>query len=62
MTGTGSTEAPTAPEKKVRGNVRPNGDKIYHLPGDPNYDRVNAEKTFASPEEAEAAGYRRAGH
>jgi len=63
--GTGATagkETSSEPEKKVRGNVRANGDKVYHLPGDPNYDRVNAEQTFATREEAEAAGYRRAGH
>jgi micrococcal nuclease len=45
----------------VRGNIRAGGEKIYHLPGDPAYDRVHPEETFASPEEAEAAGYRRAG-
>jgi hypothetical protein len=48
-------------ERTIKGNVRPDGEKIYHLPNDPSYARTNAEQWFASVEEAEAAGYRRAG-
>jgi endonuclease G, mitochondrial len=38
--------------------------KIYHLPGCPDYDRVSKENRvrFKSAEEAEGAGYRRAGN
>jgi hypothetical protein len=45
----------------VKGNVNRDGEKIYHLPGDPAYQRTRAEEMFTSAEEAEAAGYRRAG-
>jgi hypothetical protein len=47
---------------EVKGNIRSDGEQIYHLPGDPAYERTHAEQTFASAEEAEAAGFRRAGH
>lgn len=47
--------------RPVKGNVRADGEKIYHLPGDPAYERTNAETLFGSAEEAEAAGFRRAG-
>ena len=60
---TGSvTDDGVAAEGEVKGNIRPDGEKIYHLPGDPAYARTIAEQTFASAEEAEAAGFRRAGH
>jgi hypothetical protein len=31
---------------------------IYHVQGDPNYDRTKAKSCFATPEDAEAAGFR----
>ena len=31
---------------------------IYHEPGDPNYDRTHAKSCFATPEAAQAAGFR----
>jgi hypothetical protein len=49
------------PGRTIKGNVRPDGEKIYHLPSDPAYARTNAEQWFASVDEAEAAGFRRAG-
>jgi len=52
---------PAEPEKKVKGYVRTTGEKIYHLPGDPAYDHTNPEEWFDTAEEAEAAGFRRAG-
>lgn len=58
-----TTEAAGAGEAQagyIKGNVRNDGVKIYHLPGDPAYDRTNAEQTFHSIAEAEAAGFRRA--
>ena len=48
-------------QRTIKGNVRADGDKIYHMPGDPAYERTNAEQMFATIDEAEAAGYRRAG-
>ncbi len=45
----------------IKGNIRPDGEKIYHLPGDPAYARTKAEQIFATVEDAEAAGFRRAG-
>ena len=53
------SEAPTEP--RIKGNIRADGERIYHLPEDPAYERTNAETMFASVEEAEAAGFRRAG-
>ena len=50
-----------APERRVKGNIRHDGERIYHLPDDPAYESVQPEATFASIEEAEAAGFRRAG-
>ncbi|MGH2587464.1 MAG: hypothetical protein ACRDJE_21315 [Dehalococcoidia bacterium] len=58
-------EAPVAvadPARAIKGNVNREGEKIYHVPGDPNYERTRAEQTFATAEEAEAAGFRRAGN
>jgi len=54
--------AETDTERPIKGNVRADGDKIYHVPGDPAYERTKAEERFATAEEAEAAGFRRAGH
>lgn len=45
----------------IRGNINRQGERIYHMPGDPFYDRTNPEATFCSAAEAEAAGFRRAG-
>jgi methylphosphotriester-DNA--protein-cysteine methyltransferase len=42
----------------VKGNIDAKGNKIYHLPGDPNYAKTKAEAYFATPADAEAAGYR----
>jgi hypothetical protein len=46
---------------RVKGNINRDGEKIYHLPGDAAYERTNAERMFLTVEEAEAAGFRRAG-
>ncbi len=43
----------------IKGNVSSSGELIYHVPGGQFYDRTRAEACFATPEEAEAAGYRR---
>lgn len=56
-----AASAPAAIERAIKGNVRADGEKIYHMRGDPAYERVHPEKFFATPEEAEAEGFRRAG-
>lgn len=60
--GAGQTAgADAGPAATVKGNINRDGEKIYHLPGDPAYERTHAEEMFRSAEEAEAAGFRRAG-
>lgn len=46
-------------QRPIKGNVSARGEKVYHLPGQSSYNRVQAEETFATEEEARAAGYRR---
>jgi hypothetical protein len=43
----------------IKGNVNRAGEKIYHLPGQANYENVQAEETFETEAQAQAAGYRR---
>lgn len=62
----GAAEAqrvPIAPSAKcnIKGNVNKEGERIYHLPADPLYYRVKPENWFCSNQEAESAGFRRAG-
>ena len=50
----------------IKGNVSRNGERIFHVPGDRNYDRVrtdkgHGERWFCSEEQAIAAGWRKAG-
>jgi beta-lactamase superfamily II metal-dependent hydrolase len=42
----------------IKGNINSKGEKIYHLPGDPWYDRTEAEVWFKTESEAKAAGFR----
>jgi hypothetical protein len=44
----------------IKGNVNAHGERIHHLPGQPNYDQVDPEERFANEAAAQAAGYRRA--
>lgn len=60
-TDAGAEGAIAAPSGKVKGNVRADGEKIYHMPGDAMYERTKAEQEFDTPEDAEAAGFRRVG-
>ena len=57
----------------IKGNVNTKGERIYHKPGDRDYDRVvvkdcdqgvcaKGKRWFCSDAEAEAAGWRRARH
>jgi hypothetical protein len=50
----------------IKGNVSRNGERIYHVPSDRTYDRVQMDKGhdkrwFCSEEQAVAAGWRKAG-
>lgn len=44
----------------IKGNINSKGHKIYHSPGQENYNTTKAEKMFCSPKEAENAGFRAA--
>lgn len=43
-------------------NIRGSSQKIYHLPGSPNYNTMKNPKTFCSEQEAITAGYKSAGN
>lgn len=45
----------------IKGNVNAKGDRIYHMEGTRDYQRTKPENWFCSTEEAETAGFRRAG-
>jgi len=47
-------------QRPVKGNINARGEKIYHLPGQSSYERTDSETTFATEEEAQQAGFRRA--
>ena len=42
----------------IKGKIGRDGGRIYHLPGQANYDRFVADMLFATEEEARAAGFR----
>jgi hypothetical protein len=42
----------------VKGNVNDEGERIHYEPGWRFYDRTNPERCFATPEDAEDAGFR----
>jgi micrococcal nuclease len=44
----------------IKGNIRKDGEKIYHLPTSPQYNVTKAEVMFCTEEEAKAAGFRSA--
>ena len=67
--GSGTSRAPTASRQgsdcAIKGNVSSSGQRIYHVPGQSNYDRTRiseakGERWFCSEAEARAAGWRRA--
>ena len=41
----------------IKGNINSKGNKIYHMPGQRDYDKTNPEMMFCTVEEAEAAGF-----
>jgi endonuclease YncB( thermonuclease family) len=62
-----STSAAGAPSSEctIKGNVNRNGERIYHMPNQQFYARIRIDaggerRWFCTPEEAEAAGWRRA--
>lgn len=59
------TEGAPSPECLIKGNISRNGERIYHMPDQQFYAKIDMNKRsdrrwFCTPEEAEAAGWRRA--
>lgn len=42
---------------EIKGNINSKGNKIYHMPGQQDYDNTVPEEMFCTVEEAEAAGF-----
>jgi len=42
----------------VKGNINDEDEKIFHVPGQQFYDRVRAERCFATPDAAKSEGFR----
>ena len=60
-----ATEGAPSAECIIKGNVNQNGERIYHMPGQEFYAKIRMDvgkgkRWFCTPEEAEAAGWRRA--
>ncbi|WP_253203578.1 phospholipase D-like domain-containing protein [Methylosinus sp. KRF6] len=58
-----STNAPAPASCAIKGNISRKGERIFHKPGEPFYDRVKidqsaGERWFCSEQEAVAAGWR----
>ena len=45
-------------KKKIKGNIKKDGTKIYYVPEHRLYDAVAAERWFKTIEDAEKAGFR----
>ncbi|AEO93850.1 membrane associated protein [Bacillus phage G] len=43
----------------IKGNIKTNGERVYHVPGGQLYDATRAEKMFYTEEEAIKAGFRK---
>jgi hypothetical protein len=57
--GTGALGRNTCPTSQpVKGNITERGDRIYHVAGGTFYPQTNPEACFATPQEAQAAGFR----
>lgn len=65
--GTGAPPAQWSPKdgqclwggnEQIKGNISSTGERIYHSPGQRNYQQTGAEACFATGKDAEAAGYR----
>ena len=55
---TSTSSSQTSGHGSIKGNINSKGEKIYHLPGDPYYNKTNPEAWFNTEAEAQAAGYR----
>lgn len=65
LLGPSATEGAPSPDCTIKGNVNRNGERIYHTENQRFYARIKMDKGrgrlwFCTPEEAEAAGWRRA--
>jgi endonuclease YncB( thermonuclease family) len=65
LLGPSATEGAPSPECTIKGNVNRNGERIYHTEHQSFYAKIRMDKGggrrwFCTPEEAEAAGWRRA--
>jgi endonuclease YncB( thermonuclease family) len=65
LLGPSATEGAPSPECTIKGNVSRNGERIYHMESQRFYARIRMDKGggrrwFCTPEEAEAAGWRKA--
>ncbi|MCZ0756443.1 thermonuclease family protein [Anoxybacillus sp. J5B_2022] len=52
----------SCPKPLIKGNITKNGEKIYHVPGSPQYNATKAEVMFCTEKEAQAAGFRKPSH
>ena len=65
LTGPDATAGAPSPECTIKGTVSRNGVRIFHMQGQKSYAKINMttggdRRWFCTPEEAEAAGWRRA--
>jgi endonuclease YncB( thermonuclease family) len=65
LLGPSATEGAPSPECTIKGNISRNGERIYHIQNQIFYARIRMDigggkRWFCTPEEAEAAGWRRA--
>jgi endonuclease YncB( thermonuclease family) len=65
LLGPSATEGAPSPECTIKGIISRNGERIYHTEHQSSYARIRMDKGggrrwFCTPEEAEAAGWRRA--
>jgi endonuclease YncB( thermonuclease family) len=65
LLGPSATEGAPSPECTIKGIISRNGERIYHVEHQSSYARIKMDKGagrrwFCTPEEAEAAGWRRA--
>jgi endonuclease YncB( thermonuclease family) len=65
LLGLSATEGAPSPECTIKGIISRNGERIYHTEHQSSYAKIRMDKGgdrrwFCSPEEAEAAGWRRA--
>ncbi|WP_035098415.1 thermonuclease family protein [Anoxybacteroides tepidamans] len=51
--------SPRCSKPMIKGNISRNGEKIYHVPGSPQYEETKAEMMFCTEKEAQAAGFRK---